>query len=503
MHAAPEASETDALASEVELKFDVEPGGAAAVRSADALAGARPKTRRYDTLYFDTPNGALRRAGFSLRVRRSGKSCIQAVKSRKGAAAGLFVRKEWESEVPRFALDRAALRATPLRRWAGELDALVPVVRSRIDRTQWDIALDGSRVEVVLDEGTITAGRTKAPLSELELELVEGKPAALFALAEAIGDTAPLRLGVLSKGDRGHALAAGRLGRAAKAEPARLRPPLTEAGAFHAIAHACLRHFRLNEMVLLEARDADALHQARVALRRLRAALSLFRPTVRGKDYQALRDELRWLAGQLGEARNLDVLLARIDHAGEARPKELTALRERAYGTALAALRSDRARALMLKLVLWLETGAWRYRARGAEDLAPLAEDRLERRWRRIRRRGQGLARLDEEGRHALRLDIKKLRYAAEFMAPLHAAKPVAARRDRFVAALKVLQNRLGDLNDSWTAEALAARVPAKLRPLIARVHDTRDRAKALRAADKAFHRALAAGGYWLASDPA
>ncbi|MGQ0590995.1 MAG: CYTH and CHAD domain-containing protein [Sphingosinicella sp.] len=500
MRVSPEASETDALAHEVELKFDVEPGGAAAVRSAAALADVKPRTRRYDTLYFDTADGALRRAGFSLRVRRAGKRCVQAVKSRKGAAAGLFVRKEWESEVPRFALDRAALRATPLRRWAADLDALVPVVRSRIDRTLWDIAQDGSRIEVVLDEGTIAAGRTTARLSELELELVEGKPAALFALAEAIGAAAPLRLGVLSKGDRGHALAAGLLGRAAKAEPVRLRAPLTEAGAFHAIAHACLRHFRLNEMVLLEARDADALHQARVALRRLRAALSLFRPTVRGKDYQALRDELRWLAGQLGEARNLDVLLVRIDHAGEARPKELTALRERAYDSALAALRSDRARALMLKLILWLETGAWRYRARGAEDLAPLAENRLERRWRRIRRRGQGLARLDEEGRHALRLDIKKLRYAAEFMGPLYAAKPLAARRDRFVAALKVLQDRLGDLNDAWTAEALAARLPAKLRPLIARVHGIGDRAKALRAADKAFHRALAAGGYWSAA---
>ena len=104
------------------------------------------------------------------------------------------------------------------------------------------------------------------------------------------------------------------------------------------------------------------------------------------------------------------------------------------------------------------------------------------------------------EGRHALRLDIKKLRYAAEFMAPLHAAKPLAGRRDKFVAALKVLQDRLGDLNDAWTAETLAARLPAKLGPLIARVHGTSDRAKALRAAERAFHRALAAGGYWQAA---
>ena len=125
-----------------------------------------------------------------------------------------------------------------------------PVVRTRFRRTAWLIERDGSRIEVVLDEGKVASGDKEAPLYELELELLSGKPAALFALAEELGEAAALRLGVLTKAERGFALAEKKLGRAAKAEPVRLKPPLTEAGAFQAVASACLRHFRLNEIAL-------------------------------------------------------------------------------------------------------------------------------------------------------------------------------------------------------------------------------------------------------------
>ncbi len=121
-------------------------------------------------------------------------------------------------------------------------------------------------------------------------------------------------------------------GGSAKAEPIALAAPLTETDAFRAVAHACLRHYRLNEIVLLADRDGDALHQARIALRRLRSAFSLFRPTVRGKDYHGLRDELGWLAGQFGEARNLDVLLAGEAGRGEDAAPRARLLKARSQG---------------------------------------------------------------------------------------------------------------------------------------------------------------------------
>jgi inorganic triphosphatase YgiF len=95
---------------------------------------------------------------------------------------------------------------------------------------------------------------------------------ALFNLARKIRTVLPLQLGVQSKSERGYGLAQSPELRAVKAEPILLTTEMTSAKALQAIAHSCLRQFRLNEVVLTDRDDADALHQTRVALRRLRAA---------------------------------------------------------------------------------------------------------------------------------------------------------------------------------------------------------------------------------------
>lgn len=486
---------------EVELKFDLEPGDVARVAACPSLASRPAATSRHETVYFDTPEGALREAGFSLRIRRAGRGFRQTIKRKRGRAAGFYVRQEWEAEVAGFDLDRAGLAATPLKTLLEKIAPgdLVPLVRTSIRRTAWLVARRGWRVEVVLDQGVVTSGRDKAPVTELELELKEGNPQVLFELAEEIGRALPLRLGVLTKAERGYALAQRQLGKVARAEPVALTPPLGEGDAFRAIAHACLRHYRLNEIVLLGHRDADALHQARIALRRLRSAFSLFRPTVRGKDYQQLRDELGWLAGQLGEARNLDVLLA--GEAGlpddEMLRARLLRARGKAYERVEAALHSERTRALMLRLALWIEIGAWRFRPRAAHDLAALATHQLDRQWRKVRRRSARLARLDPERRHGLRLDVKKLRYAAEFLAGLAEKKPRRAQRDRFIAALKDLQERLGDLGDAEAAEAMTARLAPGLGGNADRIRRHARAGDGIAAAEDALARADAAAGYW------
>ena len=73
-----------------------------------------------------------------------------------------------------------------------------------------------------------------------------------------------------------------------------------------------MRQFRANEDLILRTQDADAWHQARVGLRRLRSALSIFRSVVTDKCLEHLRGELRWLAGTLGQARDIDVLISRM-----------------------------------------------------------------------------------------------------------------------------------------------------------------------------------------------
>lgn len=490
------------MAHEVELKFDLAAEDVAALRACPSLAGEAARAARVDTSYFDSKDRQVRGAGYSLRVRRDGGRHVQTVKHKPAGAAGLFVRREWESEVAGPGLDRTALAKTPLGRLLDAAGAgpLTPQVRSRFRRTTWLITHKGSRIEVVLDEGTVAGGGAQAPLCELELELKAGKPRALFALAQEIGAAVPLRLGVLSKAERGYALTEKSLAEPARAEPIALAVPLSEGEAFRAVARACLRHYRLNEIVLLARRDADALHQARIALRRLRSGLSLFRATVRGKDYHAVRDDLGWLSGQLGDARNLDVLIA-----GQAGPDaddpahgRLLKARAKAYERVEAALGSERARGLMLRLALWIEAGAWRFRERASRDMAGLAVHQLERQWRRVRRHGARLGKAGPEDRHRLRLDVKKLRYAAEFLAGLSAKKPKRARRDRFIAALKDLQERLGDLNDAEAAEAMTARLAPGLRGSAGRIRRQAEAGDAVAAAEEALERAAGAAGYWL-----
>jgi triphosphatase len=483
------------VSDEVELKFDVDPACAARLRAAPALAGAVAHTEKSESIYFDTPDQALRRAGVSLRVRRSGGRIVQTVKRKKGNAAGLFVREEWEAELQRFDLDPGAFADAEARRLLARFDraALAPVIRTAFTRTAWDVIHDGSRIEAVLDEGAVTAGSGSTPLTELELELVEGKPAALFGLAGEIGEAAPLRLGTMSKNERGYSLLEGRLGRPAKADPVALGAGDSEADAFRKIALACLRHYRLNEMALLVGRDPDALHQARVALRRLRSALTLFRPTAKGADYQRMREELRWFAGRFGEARNLDVMLA-----GDLVPDDpalrraMEAERDRAYSSVADALHSPRERTLMLSLIQWIELGGWSRKRRAAGEVRDLAARRLDRQWRKVCRRGALLGALDPEAEHQLRIDIKKLRYAAEFLGSLYPEKALAGRSRRFVAALKDLQERLGVANDARVARELVARLAP------GRESEIAIPAVATAAAESAYRKAAAAAGYWL-----
>jgi inorganic triphosphatase YgiF len=489
------------MSHEVELKFDVAAADAGALKACPALDGVTPAIVEADTAYFDTRDGIVRRAGYSLRVRKAGGRYVQAVKHKPGAAAGLFVRREWEAEVPGFAVDETALAKTPLKKLL-EAEAGPPLklqVRSRFRRTIWLVRHKGSEIEVVLDEGKVTAGKADSPLCELELELKSGKARALFALAGEIGAALPLRLGVLSKAERAYALAERTLGEAARAEPVVLPVQASEGGAFRAVAQSCLRHYRLNEMVLLERCDADALHQARIALRRLRSALSLFRPTVRGKDYQALREEAAWLAGQFSDARNLDVLLAGEDglRAGEAVRERLLKARAKAYDRVEAALGSERVRSLMLNLSLWIEAGAWRFRDRARRDLGGLAAEQLNRQWRRVRRLEDKLGKAAPDDLHRLRLDVKKLRYSAEFLAGLSAKRPKQVRRERFVWALKELQESLGDLNDAEAAQAITGRLAPELRGNARRLRRKAAAAAAIAEAEEALKLAAEVAGYW------
>jgi inorganic triphosphatase YgiF len=309
------------------------------------------------------------------------------------------------------------------------------------------------------------------PLCELELELGEGRPGDLFGLAQALSETVPLRLGALSKSARGWSLLDGTLRKASKSGAVRLAPEATAGEAFRAIAQACLHHLRLNEDVFLHRRHPEGLHQIRVALRRLRSAITLFKPILAGDPATAnLRDEIKRVTEPFGRARNLDVFLETTLPAEiERRPDEvglhdlrtrLEAERDRAHDAVIATLESPAWRSLVLDIATWIETGAWRSQGDGAVRDAPaedFAADILDKARRRIRKRGRHLDRIDPEARHRVRIEGKKLRYGAEFFASLYADGKPHKRHKAFVSALSDLQDHLGALNDMATAHEVLA----------------------------------------------
>jgi inorganic triphosphatase YgiF len=298
---------------EIELKLEADAGSGDALASVPLLGGPPATVANQLSVYFDTPDGLLRDAGFSLRVRQSGKRFIQTVKHSDATAAGLFDRPEWEEDVAGLELDPEAAARTP----AAEIltkkvrKRLQPLVRVEVRRSTWNLVSDGSRIELVLDEGFVEGGEARQHITEVELELESGDESALFGVARTLGEAVALRLGVLAKSERGYRLADGTAGKAVKSEPIRLGRTMVSADGFAAIAYACLRQFRLNEPLVVEKQDASALHQARVAMRRLRSAFTLFRPVIADERFQELREEVRWFTDQLGDARNLDVLLKR------------------------------------------------------------------------------------------------------------------------------------------------------------------------------------------------
>lgn len=482
------------MTDEIELKLDLAPAAVAALKTAGLLPGSPPAVRQR-SIYFDTPDHDLAAAGLSLRIRQTAEKRIQTVKEATSKAAGLFARPEWEKPV---AADRPDLDDTPLpARLGAKARALAPAFTVSVRRRTWLIDEAGARIELVIDQGAILAAGRRIPVSECELELEAGPPAALFSLARRLNDAAPLALGVTTKAERGYRLLAAAAA-AYKAEPVALDEGMTAGQAFQAVALSCIRQFRLNEDLVLATRGPEPLHQARVALRRLRSAFSIHRALL-DEDAAALRDGLKWLAATLGEARDLDVLLDRAPDGPLL--AQIRAAREAAHDRAAAALGSPRARTLMLDLAAWLHHGDWLTdpRTRAARD-AParlFASSALARYRRKVVRAGSGLATMEDEARHALRKDAKKLRYAADFFAPLFAEEAVSKRRRRFAAALEDLQDQLGDLNDLSAAPALLDRIGIDAAPARAALVPQHARKPLLKAASRAYRNLAAAKRFW------
>jgi inorganic triphosphatase YgiF len=491
-------------ATETELKFRLGPGAVVRLSGHPTLQG--PQTSQsMRSVYFDTPDGALRAAGCGLRVRATPDGFVQTLK--RQTALGQTARDEWEVPIASEALDLAALKATPAHKLLkGRRRDLSPRFATTVVRRIRMVDWEGARIEVAFDAGELKAGDRREPIYELELELKSGPPAALFSLARRLARDLAIVPVFESKAERGWRLADGqsRVPRRAVATP--LSPDATTAIAFRRIAMACLVQVSANAELLRIVRRPEAVHQMRVGLRRLRAVVGVFKPLMAASECERIETELKWLAHEADAARDLDVFIRDVFHpTALAAPspglaalgRHLLTARGRAYDRVLKAIASPRYALLMLETTAWIETAVL-----PDDPVAPFAAKALARLHHQVEKRARDLTELDAEARHHLRIRAKRLRYAAEFFADLF---PDRRRRARYLKALERLQDTLGALNDLAVARD---RIPDEARlddPEVAfaagRVIGRRERDEAalLTAAVKACGRFHDSGPFWIA----
>ena len=450
---------------EIEIKLELPPASVPRLKRVPLLRGLKKPAERETqvSVYFDTDKHKLHRKGLMLRVRRVGDRHIQTIKATRNSK--LFERDEWESEIAGETPDLDLAQGTALEPLLSHkfCRQLHPVFETRVQRTTYPIANGKGGIALTLDKGKIATGRRSEPLCEIELELKRGKETELFDMARQLTGALPAQLALKSKAERGYELLEDRDAAAVKGERIDLVGGTNTRDGFKVIGRACLKQVIGNERALL-AGDPEGVHQMRVGLRRLRAAMSLFSDILRDSETKALKNELRWLAGELAPARELEVLMTRVVAPVKRRhahldgvsslARDLAQQRAVALARAQDAVRSARFRALTLEVAAWLEAGQWTrpkddlVRDRGEIPIEASAAAQLTRRFRKIRKRGKRLMELNTRRRHKLRIQAKKVRYASEFFANLFPGKKASRRRKKFLAALEGMQDYLGDLND-------------------------------------------------------
>ena len=483
--AAPAAAQGKG-ALEVELTLGGDPAALDRGWRAAVPGGSGERAQRLRSTYFDTGDFRLRRRGFTLRIREEGERLVQTLKSERPSEAGALLRRnEWSRPVEAPVPSLPVASDPAVRDALGPLGPaeLAPAFSTDVIRRTATVEVDAAErgkalVELALDSGEITAQGRCDRVAELELELIEGPASALYELAMTLQASAPLRIQTASKAKRGYVLAAGEGYPGYKAPALALQPGISVDEAVGAIFRACAAHCAANRDAVLDSRDPEGVHQFRVALRRLRSALVVFKSVLPAEDVAWLEGEAGALIDLLGPARDWDVFITEtLAAVRAARPDDETlralaaaaeAERRRAYGRA-EALRAPDHTAFLLRFGRWIETAGWRGRGGQAaldQPLARLAGRLLDKRHGRVLKRGRDFEQLSESRLHRFRITLKKLRYAGEFFASQF---PEGNPRP-YIKALRRLQDDLGGLNDAAVAERL-------LKGLLAARGGSRDRA--------------------------
>ncbi len=456
------------MSQQIALKLAVAEGRhSVLLRHPALLKASHREQHQLVTIYYDTRRLELRRKSVILRLRKNGPAWEQTVKRQESSHGGLTRRPEWHTPYLNH-FDFDGVDDPDLREWLLKekiINRLTPTFETNFRRTIWQVdANPGSRILVKLDRGWIASSGRRTTISELELQLVNGSVEALYALAMQLSQRQALPILLVSKAERGYKLYLNTPAQPVKAGGVAIDPRDTPIAAFRLIALDCLTHLQLNHEGAVTTDDPEYVHQMRVATRRLRAAMRMFKPVLPADFAEHLVPPLRELMSTLGQARDLDVLMAEIvSPVVVALPEEprLTDLASAITNRLYAA--RERTRNVLQKtdysLLLLNAIG----RLQSAPFIAAPVEDEeatsllefADRRLRRLLKRVLELADLasidNPPTLHQLRIGIKRLRYAIEFFDPMIPGKAGT----RVIKRLADLQEELGQLNDLASAGTL------------------------------------------------
>lgn len=280
---------------------------------------------------------------------------------------------------------------------------------------------------------------------------------------------------------------------AARAAGRQLSADMTCAEAFRVAARGCLADIAARHDATCRG-DADALHQTRIALTRLRSLVAFFPAVATQPRWVRFRRELKWLNGYLGPARDMDVVMAASKEARDARAKAGDGAASKAWAASHRrlerALRSQRYQRLIADLSRWIGRNAGQVAA-GNEPFADHAARKLARWHKRLLKRSHHLTALDSDELHKLRLRTKRFRYALEFCEGLSAGKN-RVRHQAMLKHLRKAQAALGHLNDMENRRTLS------LSPQDAEgIHESKQAKRLMAEADAAYRKMAGIKPFW------
>lgn len=451
------------VAQTLRLRLSLDPADITILLQHPLLSTA-PKRRRVHQTFFDTAKRSLTKLGLSIEETRVLRKTTLTVRQQGDD------HHEWSAPTTAGTFDFATLIDAPetAEQVSQYANGLVPLFTLDLGQRVWNVQIRSAQVEVVLEDGTLATGSASEQRStrvcELQLRLMAGPPAALYGVARLL--SRQLRLHPIRDSRMARALAFcdGTVSRPVKAKRVKINPKSMALSVFKYVAWQCIDQLQANEQGVFEADNVEFIHQARVALRRLRTALRLFDMVLPAgfsdKWSQAWRD----VGEQLGNARNWDVFCGELlpaiaaDLGEHPDVQQLTQFAEQQRIAAHAQTQEWlHGRRYSLTLIAFCEA-LQALPDRDTVRIDDFASQSLKKRHKRFSRGARIAHTLSAEARHEVRIELKKLRYTLDFFESLYGQKQLQA----FLQGLAETQELLGHMNDLATGEILLATRPGQ-----------------------------------------